>query len=171
MSTWWGTRKEPSRRMRVEILAMKKLFNTKQKVLIKPRVLWDDDFYLITKELNLDTDNRIRPFWLTTFRMRSGPQNRINPEGWYTLRITYRSEFPAKEPAATIPSHGLLGAEHIFGKLSETDDYVLCLTGHDGIRSGWDPARSTAATIGLWSIEWIRAWTLSIITGYWPDEA
>jgi hypothetical protein len=157
--TWWGTRQNPSPRMRAEIAAMIKLFNTKEDVLYRARANWDWDCYLQTRKLKLVTDENPRePHWLVTFRMHDYPRD------WLTIKIKYSKEHPHVEPAVTVLSHDVSNARHLL--LSG----ALCLHGHDSARTGWNPSKSTDATFGLWSVEWIRAWIFWQKKGYWPSE-
>lgn len=167
---WWGTRQRPSPRMVVEIAAMKKLFNPKQPVLVSPRVSWDRDFYVETFERELQT-GVFEPYWRISFLMRETGPSRIRSGEVYTIKITYKQGFPAKEPWVTILSHDVSDSPHHYGTRHQ-GRVIICLHGHSGNpREEWDPGRSTAATLGLWAVQWIRAYILWNKTGDWPAEA
>ena|SRR3989344_4609170 len=154
---WWGTRQHPSPRMVIEIAAMKIVFKFNEPSLIKPQRGWDQQFYLHTLSRELNTNNPSNPFWEISFQMSYLPDT-------YKIQINYQKNYPAEEPAVFLLSHRGSG-RHIF------KNGRLCLHNHTGSLYGWDPAKSTAATFGLWAVEWIRAWIIQEKTGNWPSTA
>lgn len=171
MNYWWGNPREFTPRMWAEVAAMKAAFDVTKTsgVLIETRVYWDDNFYLSTHLLKLNiSSNPMQPFWTVIFSMReTDKKSKSRSTDKFTLQIEYPESYPSSEPHVTIPSHklGTMLANHIF------PGGVLCLHNHSSSRTGWDPSSSTAATFGLWSVEWVRAWQRSKRTGKWPDEA
>lgn len=163
--TWWGTREHPSPRMVAEILAMKKAFPLSERNLVHTYVRWDFDFEIETVDRDLITSGGATPYWLIRFRMReTSSSSRIRSRDVFEIKVKYPSLYPAKEPIVTLESHDAAGAPHHF-----FDSDVLCLHSHDGTRTGWDPAKSTAATFGLWAVEWIRAWLYWKRNLSWPE--
>jgi len=163
MSTsWFGTTQKPSPRAAIEIAAMKKLFDTTTPTVVRHKVSWDSDFLLYTLKLELNPAEPIH--WTVQFSMYDIEETGkgVNNNDTFTIRILYPSNFPAGEPQVEVTSHNVNGV-HVFngGK--------LCLHSHRGASSGWDPAASTAATFGLWSVQWIRAWIYYKTHTIWPD--
>lgn len=157
--SWWGSREKPSPRMIVEILAMKKLFNTTKPTIVRREIDWDRDFAIITESLDLVTGKE--PYWLVKIRMKDKGEK---PSPVYTLKISYYGNFPHDEPEVRVPEINVRETPHRY------TDTRLCLTDHSGSRTGWDPSSSTAATVGLWSVEWLRAWKVWKQTGRWPEK-
>jgi hypothetical protein len=161
---WWGTRKNPTERMKIEIQKMQGLFNVKVPTPINFGVDWDVPFLLETLQLSLNLDHPKRPYWLITFRMHLDPKapwGRAESRDAFTIKIEYHPRHPYQEPIVTVESHDVLGHQYSDGR--------LCLFDHSGVRSsGWDPAKNTAASMGLWSVQWIRAWLYEKEIGYWP---
>ncbi len=165
--TWWGSWENPSDRMRREALTMKATFDIKKRVLIRSHVSWDQDFYLETGERKFVTDKPRYPYWLITFRMHDSSSSRIRSKEWFTIRIEYPEGYPDYEPEVRVISHDVTDAPHVLLFSSG----ALCLHDHTSSRSGWDPGKSTAATFGLWAIEWIRAYLYWKKTWFWPETA
>lgn len=164
MSTWWGTRSKVTPRMVFEVDAMRMLFSEKRPVLYRQNVSWDAHFFVVTHELNFNTDGAL-PYWEAKFQTINVPGSRsvINTREIFELQVLYSSNYPASEPQANLTNQNLSGAQHLFpgGK--------LCLHAHNSARDGWDPAKSTAATIALWAIQWTRAWLYWKKTNVWPE--
>lgn len=162
---WWGTREKPSARMAVEIAAMKKVFHVGKLVRIPSHVGWDSTFFLQTHDLKLVTTDVQGPYWLVSFSMR--PENAsasIQSSDTYRIKILYQAGYPNKEPVVTLESHDVSDSPHKF------QGGYLCLHNHSSTRAGWDPSKSTAATFGLWSVEWVRAWLYWRRTDDWPEN-
>lgn len=95
-------------------------------------------------------------------RLRSGfrRQNR------YLVRVTYPETFPEDPPMVTIEEPPLPeNAPHVLKR------HKLCLFRPlDGPRFGYDPARTTAATLVAWTAHWIHCFEHWQETGQWPAE-
>jgi len=167
MSTWWGSRKQVTARMVFEIEAMRMLFSDKNPILFRQNVSWDGNFWVATHKLTLNTDCP-NPFWDARFRMTNDQDSRskINSRDMFHIQVLYTSNYPSSEPQANLKSHKIAGAEHYF-----SDGGKLCLHAHRTARDGWDPAKSTAATIALWAIQWTRAWLYWKQTTVWPKAS
>lgn len=140
MAAWWGTRSAVSDRLKNESLAMRQLFG-KTFTLAVPRF---DPLY-----------------WqgLVTINLRGIPQSD------HTLRIVYPHEYPNRPAEAYVIDPKIYSEKHQF------EDGQLCLFNpKDGTNYGWNPSRSTAATVTGWAINWIYAYYTWRITGGWPGE-
>ena len=84
----------------------------------------------------------------------------------YLVRVTYPDRFPHQAPLVTIEKPGL----------DETSPHLLgcnrpCLyRSENGPRNGYDPARTTAATLVAWTALWIHAYETWKATGTWPGS-
>jgi hypothetical protein len=162
--TWWGTRKKPSLRLKKEILLMQATFPKEKRA---PMDLYGK-FDLETSDLDLVTDeDPLQPYWLVRFRMHDRLSSRIKSKDWFTIKIKYSKSHPNQEPYVFVLSHNVSNAPHVLLFSSG----ALCLHAHKSARSGWDPGKSTAATFGLWAVQWIRAWLRWKKTRRWPSMA
>ncbi len=168
---WWGNPQQFSARMWAEVAAMKAAFDVELKKgkKITTQARWDEPFILFTHKLklNISQDPR-KPFWTVEFSMKETVENSdARSNDHYRLKIQYLSDYPSREPQVTVPSHSLGTnlANHVF------EGGILCLHDHSSTRTGWDPGSSTAATFGLWSVEWIRAWRYAKRNNNnWPSD-
>lgn len=85
----------------------------------------------------------------------------------YLVRVTYPYAFPDAAPDVAIEDPPLA---------SGTPHLVLgnrpCLyRSVDGPRYGYDPARTTAATLVAWTALWIHAYETWRVTGSWPGRS
>lgn len=160
--SWWGTREAPSERMIAEILAMKQMFPVGKPTVVKRKISWDRDFVIFTKKLELVTNDG-NPYWLISLRMfeQDGKKSKE-----HKIRIQYKDDFPSEEPLVTLPGERIRDVVPHHYRQSDN----ICLHGYEGTRLGWDPAKDTTATTGLWTVEWIRAWTRWKNTGQWPES-
>lgn len=167
---WWSDVnppdiRKPSRQMGKELIQMKALFDTTAPTIYKASTRWDRDAKIITLEKNLNLDDSRHPYWEFVFQMSGAPgEPRANflPQGKkFVIKVAYTSNYPDSAPQVVVDADEFRGYDHI---LTTNDDvgfssgYVLCLESHNGARTGWDPAKSTAATYALWGIQWIRAY-------------
>jgi len=84
----------------------------------------------------------------------------------YAVKVTYPGRFPHEAPVVTIEKPAL----------KEKTPHLLsgncpCLyRGVRGPRNGYDPARTTAATLVAWTALWIHAYETWQATGSWPGR-
>jgi hypothetical protein len=89
----------------------------------------------------------------------------VTPGKRYCVRMTYPHGFPDETPIPTIEAPRLHpDAPHLL------DGNRPCLF-RDGGREGYDPARTTAATLVAWTALWIHAYETWLETGRWPGRA
>lgn len=135
---WWGTRKNVSPRLRLEVDLMQRAFsNTFRLEFDPPRNL----YWLGTVDINL-----------AGIRYRE-----------HTLKIVYPTEYPRYPPEAYIVSPQVYSPKHQF-----EDGQLCLYNPKDGITYGWNPATSTATQVAGWAIEWIYAFYVWKSTGHWP---
>jgi hypothetical protein len=86
--------------------------------------------------------------------------------GRYQVRITYPENFPEEAPVVQILQPDLTGsAPHM---LSEGRPCLYLPT--QGPRHGYDPQRTTAATLVAWTALWIHAYETWRSTDTWPGR-
>lgn len=102
-----------------------------------------------------------------------------NP-GAHLLRIVYPDKYPTAVPEAycekpiiemtkDIREMDRKFPKHKPHKLHQYFDGELCLfQKRDGVSHGWNPSRSTGATIAGWAIQWLYAYYTWRATGDWP---
>lgn len=84
----------------------------------------------------------------------------------YLVKVTYPYRFPYSAPVVTIEKPDLSeGTPHLLG----TRRPCLYRSEH-GPRNGYDPARTTAATLIAWTALWIHAYETWKATGTWPGS-
>jgi hypothetical protein len=81
----------------------------------------------------------------------------------YLVYVTYPHCFPDEPPVVSI-THPAFPSEGVPHLLSGQRP---CLY-HGGYRDGYDPARTTAATLVAWTALWIHAFETWQATGTWP---
>jgi hypothetical protein len=91
----------------------------------------------------------------------------FDPERRYAVQVTYPDHFPDLAPGVTIASPKLPdGVPHVLGPQRP------CLfQPSQGPRNGYDPGRTTAATLVAWTALWIHAFETWQATGRWPGRA
>lgn len=84
----------------------------------------------------------------------------------YVVAVTYPAWFPDEAPSVSIEHPQLTqGTPHLL------EAKRPCLyQSSDGSRSGYDPARTTAATLVAWTALWIHAYETWQWTGSWPGR-
>ena len=82
----------------------------------------------------------------------------------HTLKIVYPDYFPALPPTAYVINPPIQPSPYQY-----RDGSLGLFNPHDGVEQGWNPAKSTAATIAIWSTEWLYAYYTWKITGTWPQ--
>jgi ubiquitin-protein ligase len=139
MAAWWGTRKEISPRLWMEVQAMRASFGDTFKLVVPmfgSNLYWEG-----IVEVNL-----------TTVKTRS-----------HTLRIVYPNEYPNRPPAAHVVRPNIYSPKHQY------EDGQLCLFNpRDGEQYGWKPSNSTAVTVAAWAVQWLYAYYTYKATGQWP---
>jgi hypothetical protein len=85
----------------------------------------------------------------------------------YGVRVIYPADFPDQPPVVFITEPALPdGMPHLL------DGNRPCLyRPMDGPRNGYDPARTTAATLVAWTVLWINAFETWRATGEWPGSS
>ena len=84
----------------------------------------------------------------------------------YRIRVTYSPHFPDMAPVVTIEEPAIEGGTpHL---LSAGQPCLFHAS--DGPRHGYDPARTTAATLVAWTALWIHAYETWRQTGHWPGR-
>ena len=84
----------------------------------------------------------------------------------YLVKITYPWGFPDEAPGVVIERHQFpSGSPHLL------DGTRPCLfLPAQGPRNGYDPARTTAATLVAWTALWIHAYETWRATAVWPGR-
>jgi hypothetical protein len=83
----------------------------------------------------------------------------------YLVKVSYPDRFPHQAPAVSIEKPAL--RENTPHLLFHTNP---CLYRGESSRSGYDPARTTAATLVAWTALWIHAYEVWMATGTWPGS-
>lgn len=90
----------------------------------------------------------------------------LDPERRYRIRVTYPDNFPDDAPEVTIERPTLAeGIPHMLA-LQQPCLYQPS----QGPRSGYEPGRTTAATLVAWTALWIHAFETWQATGNWPGK-
>lgn len=91
----------------------------------------------------------------------------LHPSMRYLVTVTYPPWYPDEAPSVVIVSPELVdGTPHLL----ERNRPCLYQSSY-GSRSGYDPARTTAATLVAWTALWIHAYETWQATGSWPGRA
>lgn len=118
----------------------------------------------------IEAMNRFPQFRLEPFRgmlawggsLVSGLENGDS----YQIRLTYPPSYPDEPPVVVIVEPELeLNTPHL-----QLHNNRPCLFWHSGPRSGYEPARTTAATMIAWTALWIHAYETWQRTGRWPGK-
>ena len=84
----------------------------------------------------------------------------------YLVKVTYTARFPHEAPVVTIDKPPLdEGTPHLL-----SGGRPCLYRGEHGPRNGYDPARTTAATLVAWTALWIHAYETWKATGAWPGS-
>lgn len=167
--TWWGTEKNPTVQMRSELIAVSKIFNRNRACYITDVSWWDHPFWIHTtdlmppKRVEGSNDNMS---WHFAFYMTEEDGKRSKE---YEVRVDYQPEHPFEAPISTVIS-GLTSRDPYQHGYWTKDGVQPCLY-HGGRSVGWDPNHSTAATIALWTVQWLRACAHYKKTSTWPDAS
>jgi hypothetical protein len=82
----------------------------------------------------------------------------------YDVKVVYPFGFPDMAPVATIENHQFPDQmPHL-----QYGNRPCLFTPDHGSRSGYDPARTTVATIVAWTALWVHAYETWRATGRWP---
>ena len=94
--------------------------------------------------------------------LRSG----LRPATRYVVTVTYSPWFPDEAPSVAILSPELAeGTPHLLER-----NRPCLFRSSEGTRNGYDPARTTAATLVAWTALWIHAYETWLETGSWPGK-
>ena len=139
MSAWWGTRKNVSPRLRLEVEAMRAAFGNTFRLTVPNNsslLYWTGDV-----EINLST--------------LSDPT--------HTLKVVYPEDYPNR------PAEAYVLRPRVYSEKHQYEDGQLCLFNpKDGTTYGWNPSRSTAVTVTGWAIQWLYAYYTWRHTNEWP---
>ena|SRR6185436_6132822 len=138
MSAWWGTRKDVSPRLRLEVEAMRAAFDDTFKLVVPQ---FDPVYWEGTVELNLAS-------------LRS-------PD--HTLKIVYPNDYPHRPAEAYVLRPKIYSQKHQY-----EDGQLCLFNPKDGESYGWNPSRSTAVTVAGWAIQWLYAYYTWRATNEWP---
>jgi ubiquitin-protein ligase len=138
MSAWWGTRKDVSPRLRLEVEAMRAAFDNTFKLVVPQ---FDPVFWEGTVELNLAS-------------LRS-------PD--HTIKIVYPNDYPHRPAEAYVLKPKIYSQKHQY-----EDGQLCLFNPKDGESYGWNPSRSTAVTVAGWAIQWLYAYYTWRATNEWP---
>jgi hypothetical protein len=90
----------------------------------------------------------------------------FNKRKRYVVAVTYPERFPHEAPVVTIEKPKLeAGAPHLL-----MGNRPCLYRGQNGPRDGYDPARTTAATLVAWTALWIHAYETWQKVGTWPGS-
>ena len=137
---WWGTRNNVSKRLRVEVEAMRVTFGNTFRLIVPKRgnLHWVGDV-----EINL-----------------TGIPQRV-----HTLQIMYPDNYPRRPPEAYVLKPYIYSAKHQF-----EDGQLCLFNPRDGTTYGWNPSRSTAVTVAGWAVQWLYAYYTWRQIGKWPGK-
>jgi hypothetical protein len=135
---WWGTRRQVSNRVRLEVEMMRATFGDTFQLKVPKRgpLYWIGDV-----EINL-----------------AGIPQRI-----HTLKIVYVDGYPNRPAEAYVVQPNVYSEKHQF-----EDGQLCLFNPKDGVTYGWNPSRSTAVTVTGWAIQWLYAYYTWRATGTWP---
>lgn len=138
MAEWWGTRRNVSPRLRLEVEAMRATFGETFKLVVPEQGLlyWKGDV-----EINL-----------ARLRIRT-----------HSLKIEYPRDYPNRPAEAYILRPRIYSEKHQY-----EDGQLCLFNPKDGEHYGWNPSRSTAVTVAAWAVQWIYAYYTWRATGDWP---
>jgi ubiquitin-protein ligase len=140
MANWWGTRHNVSKRLRLEVEAM--------------RVTFGDTFRLVVPRQGT-------LYWTG--------QVDINitgiPQREHMVKILYPPDYPVRPPEAYVLKPYIYSHKHQF-----EDGQLCLFNPKDGTTYGWNPSRSTAVTVAGWAIQWLYAYYTWKQIGVWPGE-
>lgn len=138
-SDWWGTRKNVSPRLRLEVEAMRAAFGNTFRLTVPQRaemLYWSGDVTLNLAGI---------------------------PIREHSVKIIYPKEYPYR------PAEAYVLRPRIYSEKHQYEDGQLCLFNpKDGTTYGWNPSRSTAVTVAGWAIQWLYAYYTWRNTGDWP---
>lgn len=139
MSDWWGTRRNVSARLRLEVEAMRATFGNTFKLVVP-----EGDDLLYWQGIVHVNLARLR-----------------QPE--HTVKILYPKDYPNR------PAEAYCLDPRIYSEKHQYEDGQLCLFNpKDGENYGWNPSRSTAVTVTAWAVQWLYAYYTWRATGDWP---
>ena len=138
MSDWWGTRKNVSPRLRLEVELM--------------RATYADTFKLVVPRTGL-------LHWVGVVEINMKGLKQRN----HTIKLVYPKNYPSTPPEAYIVDPYIYSEKHQF-----EDGQLCLFNPKDGATYGWNPSTSTAITVASWAVQWIYAFYTWKATGKWP---
>ncbi len=137
---WWGTPRNVSERLRLEVEMMRAAFADTFRLVVPKRGLL---YWIGDVEINL----------------------RGIPERLHTLKILYPPDYPNRAAEAYVLRPEIYSEKHQF-----EDGQLCLFNPKDGMQYGWNPATSTAVTIAAWAVQWLYAYYTWRATGRWPGR-
>lgn len=139
MAEWWGTRRNVSARLRLEVEAMRATFEDTFKLHVPDDdqlLYWEGEVYVNLAKLR-------------------------QPK--HDLKIVYPRDYPHR------PAEAYVLEPRVYSEKHQYEDGQLCLFNpKDGENYGWNPARGTAVTVTAWAVQWLYAYYTWRATGDWP---
>lgn len=135
---WWGTRKQVSNRLRLEVEMMRATFADTFRLVVPRR---GDLYWIGDIEINL-----------------AGI-----PQRTHTVKIVYVEGYPNRPAEAYVVQPNVYSEKHQF-----EDGQLCLFNPKDGVTYGWNPSKSTAVTVAGWAIQWLYAYYTWRATGTWP---
>ncbi|MFC1960760.1 hypothetical protein ACFLYO_08620 [Chloroflexota bacterium] len=140
MPDWWGSRTDVSKRLRVEVEAMRSTFGDSFRLIVprKGALHWVGEV-----DINM-----------------TGV-----PKRTHLVKIIYPPDYPARPPEAYVLKPYIYSQKHQF-----EDGQLCLFNPKDGTTYGWNPSRSTVVTVAGWAIQWLYAYYTWKQIGVWPGE-
>ncbi|MBZ0318317.1 MAG: hypothetical protein K8L91_18035 [Anaerolineae bacterium] len=135
---WWGTKKNVSPRLRLEVELMQATFGN-------------------TFQLTFDKNDTLSWRGMVEVNLVGLPQRE------HEVKIFYPKDYPNRPAEAYVLQPYIYSPKHQF-----EDGQLCLFNPKDGISYGWNPSTSTAVTVAGWAIEWLYAYYTWRATGEWP---
>lgn len=130
---------------------------------------WETPYGRWRLEIEVEAMKRFPGFRLSSERENLNWQGHLRSSltgVHYRVNIEYPFTFPDTAPVPIIENHSFPDR---MPHLLLGNRPCLFVPEH-GPRSGYDPARTTAATIVAWTSLWIHAYETWLATGMWPGQ-
>jgi len=138
MPEWWGSKRNVSPRLRLEVEAMRATFGNTFKLVVPQHGLlyWEGKVEINLKRLRVREHN---------------------------LKVVYPGDYPNRPAEAYVLRPRIYSEKHQY-----EDGQLCLFNPKDGEHYGWNPSRSTAVTVTAWAIQWLYAYYTWRATGDWP---
>lgn len=173
---WWGTVKEPNKRLENEKEAMRDAFPEGQWARIDTAKTshWPKpDFWIFVEacRLAMTAEGRLR--WRIRFRFWEDDKNWQFPnspsEYAFTLNYPGDENYPSYPPEVLIKTWLGDGIGHRW-KIGDVSSKPCLFDPYAGREYGWDPGQDTAMVVACWVFEWLLAYRVLREIGSWPPE-